>query len=182
MCSYFHVGVERQYKVCKFGLKEEICWSLKQTCWLPHVCSPAVALLHTKGPCHRRKICVNSPWLYSYFTQTSLSKNKSINYIFIYLWVLRCLSSGTICDTIMMHCYNIKVLYSHEQLYIHTCMQKHNDSIKMSGHSSLEKYTSHFTERVVCERELETEQNCNILTPTLMAITTFLSCSPGLLN
>ena len=34
----------------------------------------------------------------------------------------------------------------------------------------LEKYTSHFIERVVCERELETEQNCNILTPTLMAI------------
>ena len=30
--------------------------------------------------------------------------------------------------------------------------------------------------------ELETEQNCNILTPTLMAITAFLSCSPGLLN
>ena len=25
-------------------------------------------------------------------------------------------------------------------------------------------------ERFVCERELETEQNCNILTPTLMAI------------
>ncbi len=40
----------------------------------------------------------------------------------------------------------------------------------MSGHSSLEKYTSHFIERVACERELETEQNCNILTPTLMAI------------
>ena len=32
------------------------------------------------------------------------------------------------------------------------------------------------------ERELETKQNCNILTPTLMAITAFLSCSPGLLN
>ena len=32
------------------------------------------------------------------------------------------------------------------------------------------------------ERELETEQNCNILTPTLLAITAFLSCSPGLLN
>ena len=30
--------------------------------------------------------------------------------------------------------------------------------------------------------ELETEQNCNILTPTLMAITAFLSHSPGLLN
>ena len=32
------------------------------------------------------------------------------------------------------------------------------------------------------ERELETEQNCNILTPTFMTITVFLSCSPGLLN
>ena len=34
----------------------------------------------------------------------------------------------------------------------------------------------------MCERELETEQNCNILAPTLMAITAFLSRSPGLLN
>ena len=34
----------------------------------------------------------------------------------------------------------------------------------------------------MCERELETEQNCNILTPTLMSITAFLSRSPGLLN
>ena len=61
-------------------------------------------------------------------------------------------------------------------------MQKHNDAMKTSGPRSLEKYTSHFTERVVCERELETEQNCNILTPTLMAITAFLSRTPGLLN
>ena len=30
--------------------------------------------------------------------------------------------------------------------------------------------------------ELETEQNCNILTPTLMATAAFLSRSPGLLN
>ena len=30
--------------------------------------------------------------------------------------------------------------------------------------------------------ELETEQNCNILTPTLLAITAFLSRSPGLLK
>ena len=29
---------------------------------------------------------------------------------------------------------------------------------------------------------METEQNCNILTLTLLAIATFLSCSPGLLN
>ena len=36
------------------------------------------------------------------------------------------------------------MLYSHEQLYIHIYMQKHNDAMKTSGHSSLEKYTSHF--------------------------------------
>ena len=52
----------------------------------------------------------------------------------------------------------------------------------MSGHRPLEKYTSHFIERVVCESELETEQNCNILTPTLMAIIAFLSRSTALLN
>ena len=34
----------------------------------------------------------------------------------------------------------------------------------------------------MCERELETEQNCNILTATLLAITAFLSRSPKLLN
>ena len=34
----------------------------------------------------------------------------------------------------------------------------------------------------MCERELETEQNSNILTTTLLAITAFLSCSPVLLN
>ena len=48
----------------------------------PRVCSSAIALLHKKGPCHRRKIGVNSLWLYSYYTQSSLSKNKNINYIF----------------------------------------------------------------------------------------------------
>ena len=53
---------------------------------------------------------------------------------------------------------------------------------KDKRHRSLEKYTSHFIERVVCERELETKQNCNILTPTLLAISAFLSHSPGLLN
>ena len=38
-------------------------------------------------------------------------------------------------------------------------MQNHNDDTKKTSEdSSLEKYTSHFIERVVCERELETEQ------------------------
>ena len=61
-------------------------------------------------------------------------------------------------------------------------MQKHNDAMKTSEDTSLEKYTPHFIESVVCEREFETEQNCNILTDFLMAITAFLSRSPGLLN
>ena len=34
----------------------------------------------------------------------------------------------------------------------------------------------------MCERELETEQNCNILILTLLALTVFLSRSSGLLN
>ncbi len=49
-------------------------------------------------------------------------------------------------------------------------MQKHIEHNKDERHSSLEKSTSHFIERVVCKRELESEQKCNILTPTLMAI------------
>ena len=74
--------------------------------------------------------------------------------------------------------------------YTCICMQNIFNTIRMSRHSSLEKYTSHFIERVrkgykgyYCGRgELENEQNCNILTPTLLAITAFLSRSPGLLN
>ena len=55
--------------------------------------------------------------------------------------------------------------------------------IKTSDTVLLEKYVPlTLFERVVCERELETEQNCNILTPTLLAITAFLFRSPGLLN
>ena len=61
---------------------------------VPRMCSPAVALLHNKGPRHRRKRCANSFWLYYYYTQSSPSKNKDINYICIYLRVFRCLSSG----------------------------------------------------------------------------------------
>ena len=71
-------------------------------------------------------------------------------------------------------------------------MQKHNDdTIKTSGNSSLEKYTSHFIRKgskglqkvLSVKDELEIEQNCNILTPrTLLARAAFISCSPGLLN
>ena len=55
-----------------------------------------------------------------------------------------------------------------------------NDTIKTSDTVLRKIYFSLYW--VVCERELETKQNCNILTPTLLAITAFLSCSPGLLN
>ena len=45
-----------------------------------------------------------------------------------------------------------------------TCRNIFN-TIKTSGHSSLEKYTSHFIEKVVCERELETEQRLQHIDP-----------------
>ena len=66
---------------------------------------------------------------------------------------------------------------------MHACIRKHNDAMKTIEDPSLEKYSSHFIERVVCERELETEQRLQHIDPrTLMAITAFLSRSPGLLN
>ena len=49
-------------------------------------------------------------------------------------------------------------------------MQNHNDDTIKTSDTSLKKYTSHFIWKGSCERELETEQNCNILIPTLMAI------------
>ena len=75
--------------------KGETCRSLKQTF---RVYSPAVTLLHEKGPRHRRKICANPLWLYSNDMQSSPSKNKNINHISIYLRVFRCMSSGVICS------------------------------------------------------------------------------------
>ena len=62
-------------------------------------------------------------------------------------------------------------------------VESYDDTITTSGHSSLEKYTSHFIERVVCERELDTDQRLQHIDPTTpLAITAFLSRSPGLLN
>ena len=66
---------------------------------------------------------------------------------------------------------------------IHTHIHiEHNDTIKTSDTVLYKNIPLTLFEKVVCERELETEQNCNILTPTLLAITAFLSRSPGLLN
>ena len=81
-------------------------------------------------------------------------------------------------------CYILTFIY----IYIYTCVymqkesQRHND--KGRAKTSLEKYvplTLFVT--FACERELVTEQNCNILTSTLMAISvvvfSFSWCSTG---
>ena len=75
------------------------------------------------------------------------------------------------------------VLYSHIihiHLHICRCMQNRNDDTIKTNDTVLQKNIPlTLFKRVVCERELETEQNCNILTPLLLAITAFLSRSPG---
>ena len=62
--------------------------------------------------------------------------------------------------------------YIYIYIYIYICRMQdtywHKD--KQTSLDSLTKYTSHFIVTFVCERELETEHNCNILTPTLMAV------------
>ena len=77
------------------------------------------------------------------------------------------------------------MLYSH--------MQHHNDTINKQTQEDffINICTSHFIvkrfkkgySRFACERELKTEQNCNILTPTLMAVNvvslSFSRCSTG---
>ena len=54
---------------------------------------------------------------------------------------------------------------------------------KRRAKTSFKKYTFHIIWKVACERGVETEQNCNILTPTLMAISvvsfSFSWCSTG---
>ena len=50
-------------------------------------------------------------------------------------------------------------------------MHNHNDdTIIKTSEDFFKNIPLTLFERFVCERELETEQNCNILTPTLMAI------------
>ena len=79
------------------------------------------------------------------------------------------------------------LLYSHHHKYADSCRtQRHNEDER---HSLLEKYIpltllkgfQKGYSRFYCKRELETEQNCNILTPTLMAISVVSSpfCSTG---
>ena len=62
-------------------------------------------------------------------------------------------------------------------------MQKHNDNtIKRSDIVLRKTYLSLYMKGLCVRGSWKTEQNCNILTPTLLAITAFLSRSPELLN
>ena len=53
--------------------------------------------------------------------------------------------------------------------YTNTCKWNHNDTIK-TNEDFFKKYTSHFIERVVCERELRPNRTAIYWPPTLMAI------------
>ena len=84
----------------------------------------------------------------------------------------------------------ILMLFSHDHYtYIYTFRNILN-TIRTSEDTSLENIPLTLFERVrkgykrfYCVRgEFKTEQNCNILTLTLMAITAFLSRFPGLFN
>ena len=111
-------------------------------------------------------------------------------YIYIYISNIQSVSEDSGCGLF------VYIIYEEYQINLCECSMNgycyiplmhthmHNTTIhnKDERHSSLEKCTSHFIERVVCERELKTEQNCNICNPTLLAITAFLSRSPGLLK
>ena len=82
------------------------------------------------------------------------------------------------------------VLHNYDQLYIHICMQNHNDdTIKTSDTVLLkniplillkgfERVTKGFTAR----GSWSPNRTATYWPPTLMAITAFLSRSPGLLN
>ena len=113
-------------------------------------------------------------WIFKIFDRNTRYHKTELFASRIVTWSYNCLLRISI---ILLYSHN------HEQLYIHICMQKHNDAIKASGHSSLGKYTSHFIGRVVCKRELETEQRLQHIDPTtLLAITAFLSRFPELLS
>ena len=62
------------------------------------------------------------------------------------------------------------VIYSYAYTHAYTCRKNHDTIIKQTSEDFFNKYTSHFIVTFVCERELRTEHNCNILTPTLMAV------------
>ena len=84
-----------------------------------------------------------------------------------------------------MNKYEFPYVFLHPLLHTHICIckQNHNDDTIKTSDTVLKKNIPLTLLKGLCVRgKLETEQNCNILTPTLLAITAFLSRSPGLLN
>ena len=67
-----------------------------------------------------------------------------------------------------LHCCIVICIYTCIYIYMLNGSQRHKDKRRVK--TPLTKYTSHFIVTFVCERELETEHNCNILTSTLMAV------------
>ena len=105
--------------------------------------------------------------------------------------------SSVICffNIICLYFLNVSYIYMlychlliHAEIYIYILdTYWRNDNRRRK--TSLTVFTSHFIARVrkgcvgfYCERELEIEHNCNILTPNLWPSALCLSCSPGLLN
>ena len=88
-----------------------------------------------------------------------------------------------LCKRFTNSCSSGFVLYCYNQLYIHIYMQEHNgDTIKTSGHTSLEKYTSHIIWKGCVWEGVGDWTELQHNDPHSMAITAFLSRSPGLLN
>ena len=84
--------LKRQYKVSNFGLKVEIRWSLG----VPPVCVFRPSHYFTKRFPAREEKYLRTHSDYSFFTQMSSSKNKTINYIlYIYEFFVVC---PVICD------------------------------------------------------------------------------------
>ena len=70
---------------------------------------------------------------------------------------------------------------NYTNIYTYRCIN-HNDTMKTSEDTSQKNIPLTLFERFVRERELETEQNCNILTSPLLWPSAFLFRSPGLLD
>ena len=133
-CSYFCMGLERQYKACNFALKAEIRWSLKRKERLSGHSSRPVSFLcvfsghrttSQKGSSTQKKDMCELSWLYSYYIESSMSKNKkNKNFIFLCQGVFCCLSCGAICVAISKYIYDtfsserkIKKIKNEERIY-----------------------------------------------------------------
>ena len=83
-----------------------------------------------------------------------------------WLQVLLCIPNNWIIyqSFVCTQLNNQTVLFLTIQFVVYSSSKQHNEE-KRRAKTSLQKYTSHFIGTFACERELETEQNYNILTP-----------------